>query len=361
MSDEPDRESQTEEPTERRMQAARERGDLPMSAEVPLAASLAGLAALVTLLGHSTIARLTSLLASLLDHVGDLRLDAAADAHEILLNIGTALLLVTAPLVGIVIVIGIAASLAQNPPALAMDRILPDVTRLSPMKGFGKIYGARARVDLAKAIFKLAGGFVVVWVWFESERDTLLAASNYAAETITTSILDSARHLLVDLATFAAVVGAGDWMWSRMRWRISLRMTKVEVKREHKESEGDPQLRARMRAMNAARLRSHMMSAVPKATLIIANPTHLAIALRFVRSMDDAPVVLAKGRDLMALRIREIAAAHDIPIIEDRPLARAMFDLVEVEAKIPTQFFKAVAVIIHHVSRRGAMGFGPRV
>jgi len=145
------------------------------------------------------------------------------------------------------------------------------------------------------------------------------------------------------------VIAAADIVWSRFHWKQDLRMSKQEVKDEMKQSEGDPIVKSRIRSVARDRARRRMMAAVPQATLIIANPTHFAIALRYVREEDSAPVVLAKGQDLVALRIREIAREHNIPVFEDVALARSMYKQVSVDSVIPSQFYQAVAELVRIV------------
>ena len=150
-----------------------------------------------------------------------------------------------------------------------------------------------------------------------------------------------------------AVIAVADLFWSRHQWRVDLRMTRQEVKDEHKQTEGDPIVKARLRSLARDRARQRMMSAVPQATLVIANPTHFAIALRYRRDEDAAPVVLAKGQDLIALRIREIATEHGIPVFEEPVLARSMYKQVSIDSLIPSQFYKAVAELIRRIYRTG--------
>ena len=161
------------------------------------------------------------------------------------------------------------------------------------------------------------------------------------------------REIAIDILlalTFAMVIiGAADFVWSRFHWRQDLRMTRQEVKDELKQSDGDPIIKSRMRSLARDRARRRMMAAVPRATLVIANPTHFSIALKYVRQEDSAPVVLAKGQDLVALRIREIAEANGIPIFEDVALARSMYKQVSVDSVIPAQFYQAVAELVRIV------------
>jgi flagellar biosynthesis protein FlhB len=161
-------------------------------------------------------------------------------------------------------------------------------------------------------------------------------------------------RLLSGVGVAVCILVVGDVFWARRQWRQSLRMSRQEVKEEHKEMQGDPLVRSRMRSLALDRARKNMMAAVPRATLVIANPTHYAIALRYVREEGGAPTVIAKGQDLIALKIREIAERNEIPVIEDKALARSMYDLVQVDQAIPPDFYRAVAELIHFLSSRGA-------
>jgi flagellar biosynthetic protein FlhB len=157
--------------------------------------------------------------------------------------------------------------------------------------------------------------------------------------------------IAVIVATMLLVVV--DLVWSRVFWRRELRMTRQEIKDEHKQSDGDPIIKARLRSLARDRARKRMMAQVPRATVVIANPTHYAIALRYVRTENSAPLVVAKGMDLVALRIRKIAEEHEIPVVEDKLLARSLYDKVEVDQLIPPEFYKAVANVILYLMSRG--------
>jgi flagellar biosynthetic protein FlhB len=154
---------------------------------------------------------------------------------------------------------------------------------------------------------------------------------------------------LISIVVVMGLIAGIDLVWSRFHWRQDLKMTKQEVKDELKQSEGDPIIKSRLRSLARDRARRRMMTAVPRATLVIANPTHYSIALRYVREENSAPVVLAKGQDLVALKIREIAEANNIPVFEDVALARSMYKQVSVDSVIPQQFYQAVAELIRVV------------
>jgi flagellar biosynthetic protein FlhB len=159
-------------------------------------------------------------------------------------------------------------------------------------------------------------------------------------------------RLVSAIAIATIVLVAADLLWARFKWRSDLMMTKQEVKEEYKQMEGDPMVKARMRSLAQDRSRKRMLAAVPKATFVIANPTHYAIALRYERSEASAPIVVAKGQDLIALKIREIAEKNGVPVIEDKPLARSMYNHVEVDRMIPPDFYKAVAQILFYILTR---------
>jgi flagellar biosynthetic protein FlhB len=186
------------------------------------------------------------------------------------------------------------------------------------------------------------------------QRNNLVGAMAIDPEAIPELVLTTAMRLLSVVCVVTVLLLAADLIWARAHWRRELRMSKQEVKDEMKRSEGDPLKKAKLRSLALDRLRKSMIAAVPKATLVIANPTHYAIALRYVKEEGGAPLVLAKGQDLIALKIREIAEKNAIPVIEDKLLARSMYDSVEVDRTIPPEFYRAVAQLIHFLYGKSA-------
>ncbi len=158
------------------------------------------------------------------------------------------------------------------------------------------------------------------------------------------------------MACAVAVLAFADFAWTRFKWRRDLRMSRQELKEEMKQAQGDPLVKARMRSLAMDRARRRMMASVPKASFVVANPTHYAIALRYVREEGGAPLVLAKGKGLVALKIREIAEMNNVPVLERRELARAMFDLVDVDKMIPPDLYRPVAELIHFLQDAGKRG-----
>jgi flagellar biosynthetic protein FlhB len=259
---------------------------------------------------------------------------------------------VLAPVFIVLVIMGVAASALQNTPRFVLERIRPKASKLSLREGFKRLFGRQGAVEFAKATAKLAIIVVVAFLILRAERATVVSVLHSEPLMVPGAILDVSVRLLTGIVAASTLLAAADIVWSRYHWRRQLMMTRQEVKDEHKQSDGDPVIKSRLRSLARDRSRKRMMAAVPNATLIIANPTHYAIALRFVREEGGAPLVLARGKNLLALKIREIARAHEIPVVEDKPLARSMYDAVEVGQMIPVEFYQAVAELIFHISTK---------
>jgi flagellar biosynthesis protein FlhB len=234
------------------------------------------------------------------------------------------------------------------------DRILPDFSRISPRSGLRRPFGERGAIEFAKCLVKLGAVIAVAGMMLIGQTALLLTAMDDDPGTLPERILALAVKTVAAVLVATLAVASADLVWSRILWRRDNRMSKHEVKEELKQAEGDRMIKARLRSLRLDRSRKRMLSAVPRATMVVANPTHYAVAMRYVRSEGGAPIVVAKGADLIALKIRAIAEAHDIPIVEDKPLARSLYAAVEVERPIPAEFYRAVAEIVHLIQQRKA-------
>jgi flagellar biosynthesis protein FlhB len=355
MADAGDKETRTEEATEKKIRDAVEKGNVPLSREAPIFASFAGILIISAFFMKESFTRLALSLQRLIDSPGEWSLDGAADAIDLFAAIaadaGRALV---ASLV-VLTLAGIAASMLQNAPRLAPERIKPELSRISLAKGWERLFGMRGWVEFLKAFFKFVAVSVVVLILLRSEGERVISTMSLDPAAIPELILSMSMRLLAAVSVATIVLVAADLVWARLSWRRDLRMTRQEVKDEIKDAEGDPIVRSRLRSLARDRSRRRMIAAVPRATLVLANPTHYAIALRYVPAESAAPLVLAKGKDLIALKIREIAEKHEIPVVEDKALVRSMYDHVEVDRMIPPDFYRAVAEIIHFLhSRAGA-------
>ena len=259
-----------------------------------------------------------------------------------LVQIGSAL----AAVIFLLFLAGVGASAVQNLPQFVAERIRPQASRISPGAGWKRLFGVGGWVEFAKSLGKLAFVCAILAVVLKGVGGVLLNGMIMPSAAFGMVIRDTATQILVAIVGVMAVIAGVDLVWSRFHWLQDLRMTKQEVKDEMKQAEGDPVVKARLRSLARDRSRRRMMAAVPRATLIIANPTHFAIALKYVRDEDSAPLVLAKGQDLVALKIRGIAEANGIPVFEDKALARSMYKQVSVDSVIPSQFYQAVAELV---------------
>ncbi|HEY0909644.1 MAG TPA: EscU/YscU/HrcU family type III secretion system export apparatus switch protein [Bradyrhizobium sp.] len=328
---------------------------MAISREAPLFAGLLATLAVCSLMLRDGVARMTDTLSRLLDDPGRWTLRNGADAvmlFNLILQQAASLLV---PVFVVFIVSGLAISIAQNVPNVVLDRIQPKLSKLNPMAGFKKRFGRDGMVEFGKALFKLLTVFLVVFLLLHSEQQGVVDAMFTDPASIPDRMLAILIRLLSGVATAFVVLAAADLIWTRVRWMKQMRMSRRDIKDEMRQAEGDPLFKAKRRSVALDRSRRRMISEVPRATLVIANPTHFAIALRYVRQEGSAPVVIAKGKDLIALKIREIAEQSGIAVIENKPLARSMYDHVEVGKIIPAQFYKAVAETIHYIQSRSAV------
>ena len=349
MSDAVDKDSKTEEATEKKIRDTVEKGQLPHSRETAILASFVAILVFAVFFASNSIVGLGTFLSIFLEKPDAWPMDTANDvialSRIVTIEIGKAV----ASLLILLVAAGVGASALQNLPQFVGERIRPQASRISISKGWKRLFGVQGFVEFLKSLGKL--GFAVIVLAFalsDSHRRFLAGMLTQTAD-FALVMRSMAIDIIVSIVFVMGLIAAVDLVWSRFHWRQDLRMTKQEVKDEHKQSEGDPIIKSRLRSLARDRARRRMMTAVPRATLIIANPTHFSIALKYVRDEDSAPVVLAKGQDLVALKIREIAEAHNIPIFEDVALARSMYKQVSVDSVIPSQFYQVVAELVRVV------------
>lgn len=346
----PEKDSQTEEPTEHKISKAEEKGNLPFSRELPTFASLVGYSLIAIFIAFPSMSKLGTFLIQWVERPESWRLNGAEDMKHLMFLVGGTVALALAPILVIIPFIGIASSAIQNAPRIVGERIRPQFSRISPSSGFSRIFGKSGFVEFLKSLTKLLGVSLIVYLSFFKGNTAFIDALATDASALPEYIRAEISSLLISFSVAVVAIAAFDFAWSRFNWRRNLRMTKQEVKEEQKEIEGNPMVKARMRSLARDRIRRQMMANVPNATMVIANPTHFSVALRYQPPIDFAPVVIAKGQDILALRIREIATEHDIPVVENVPLARALYKQVEVDQVIPQEFYHAVAELIRFIN-----------
>jgi flagellar biosynthetic protein FlhB len=339
----------TQDPTGKRLEDAHKRGDVAKSIEVNTWFMIAGATFIMSSFSGSIANSLVVPLRNLLEHAGQMRVDGPS----LLLLAGRleSMMLVALgiPFV-LLIVAAVGSHLIQHRPVWSADPIIPKFSKLSPMAGAKRLFGKQAAANFAKGLFKVIvlGTVMAMVMWPEHERADVMVRID------PNLMLDLARSMALKLmgtvVALLAIVATLDYLFQYRSWYERQKMSLQEVKDEYKQSEGDPHIKGRIRALRVARMRKRMMAAVPTASVVITNPTHYAVALRYERGM-PAPICVAKGVDLIALKIREVAAAHDIPVVENVPLARALHASVEIDDEIPVEHYHAVAEVVGYVMR----------
>ena len=331
------------------MSDAMEKGNVPSSHEASLFASTLAFYIYLVFFVPDGIKRLGETLKDIIERPEQWRLNTAADLVSLGLHLSKEMSALLMPAAIMLVVFGLGQAFAQNLPQFVLDRITPQVSRISVVKGFQRIYSVNGMVNFGKSLFKVVVVAIIMVMVLKKDYYNLLNALMTDPHSIMTTGYEILKKMVIVVLFSTGILAVGDYFWTKYKWHSDLRMTKQEIKDEHKQSQGDPVVKARQRSIARDRARRRMMDGVPRATLVITNPTHYAVALRYVKEESDAPIVVAKGQDLIALRIREIATENGIPIFEDPPLARSMFAQVSVDSVIPSVFYKAVAELIHKV------------
>jgi len=348
-------EDRTEPATPRRREEARERGQVARSADLSSAVVLLAAVLALRFAGRPLMESLFASTSAVLDGLAGVDGDSAA----LLARFGgafTAVLLGFLPFAGIVLVAALAANLLQVGFLFTADPLTPDLDRLNPVSGLGRLFSLRGLVRLLGGLLKLSVvGMVVFWtIW--AERLSLVELSGRGFEQIPGISVDLMHTLSLRAALSLLLLAAAEYGFQRWQFERDLRMSKRELREELRRYEGDPRMRERRRVIQRQLALQRMVLAVPQATVVITNPTHLAVAVRFEKPM-DAPVVVAKVAEQMARRIRESAMEHGVPIVERKDLARALYQGVDVGQAIPSALYQAVAEILAYVYR--LKGFVP--
>jgi flagellar biosynthetic protein FlhB len=346
-----DDDSKTEQPTGKRLGQAREEGDIVQSHEVKTAAMLTAITLLVWFILPPVMLKISSSLSILLSEPQLIRVGTEGELMSVMRGLaGHMALLMLIPL-GFLLLTGLIASFAQTGWIISFNKITPDISKLNPLKGFGRIFSLPGLVEFGKSLAKVALVAVLFFLVLRPKIEALPLLPTMDLPDILSFLHQILIRLLCTIAGADIVIAAADYLFQRFTMMKRLRMTKQEVKDEHRQSEGDPMVKARLRGLRAQRIRQRMMLAVPKADVVVTNPTHYACALKYDPETMNAPLLIAKGQDLVALRIRELAEQHDISIVENPPLARALYAAVEIDREIPPEHYKAVAEVISYVFR----------
>lgn len=344
MAEDTDQSSKTEEPSAKRLSEARDKGDTPKSPDIAPLATLTAASVVCMMYGGEITRNIMFQLLPFIAHPDAIDMSGAGGQAVYL-----AALKACAPVLAVLVAAGVAGAVGnvgQTGWIWAPGRIMPDLSKLNPMSGLARIFSVDSLVNSGKSFLKLIAVGLIAWWILVPKIPQLLGMAGLGVPAILPVAMDVIRELLLAVLALMAVVAGADWFWQRYRFTQKLRMTKEEVKQEHKDSDGDPLIKGKRRQLQYQKARQRMMQAVPNATVVVMNPTHYAVALRYVQGETAAPECVAKGVDTLALRIRDLAREHGVPVVEDPPLARALYATVEIDQVIPTQHFEAVAKLI---------------
>jgi flagellar biosynthetic protein FlhB len=348
VADERDDAQRTEEPTGRRLDDARGKGDVVKSPELVSFIMLsAGTLALVGM-GGVAATNFTLEFRVFLESPDQITLDSGS-VQILFRHLVMDFIWLAGPAIALLLAAGIGGHVMQTGLIFSLERLKPSLAKISPLAGLKRMFGLDGLVNFVKGIAKLslvgAAAFAATW----PERSRLAVAMDTGPAGIASLAISLTLKALIAMLIVFAVIAAADYFYQRQRFMARHRMTRQELRDEMKQSEGDPQIKARIRQIRLDRSRKRMMAAVPDATVVITNPTHYAVALKYESGKMGAPVCVAKGVDHMALNIRKMAEEHEVPVIENPPLARALYAAVDLDEEIPTEHYKAVAGVIGYV------------
>jgi flagellar biosynthetic protein FlhB len=356
MAEDNDTTDKTEDPTQKRLDDAHDRGDVVKSQEINTWFVISGATLVLSTFSGSIGSGILMPLRNLVANSWMIRADGPG-LMALVQNLEYVLLAALGVPLLLLALAAIAGNMVQHRLVWSAESLKPKFSKISPAAGAKRIFGKQAVANFAKGLFKVVALGVVMMAILWPERHRLESMLRFDPAAILGVTTNLTVHLLGAVVAMLAVVAIGDYLFQYRQWFERQKMSLQEMKEEFKQSEGDPHIKGRIRQLRQARMKKRMMAAVPKASVIITNPTHYAVALSYERGM-SAPVCVAKGVDTLAFKIREIAEAHDIPIVENVALARALHATVEIDDEIPVEHYHAVAEIIGYVMglKRGLSG-----
>ncbi|MCK5526400.1 MAG: flagellar biosynthesis protein FlhB, partial [Candidatus Latescibacteria bacterium] len=341
----------TEEPTTRRLEQAREKGQVAKSQEVTHWFMILAAALLIGVFGKSFAGGVTDSLYKFIARPHSIQVDGSSDLRELMFETFGQLGLAILMPVCVILLAAFVAGVIQNGFIFSTETITPKLSKLSLAKGLKRLFSTRSVVEFVKGVLKICivAAVIVLLLW--PEREVIFLVGSMDAVQFMGALQALAVRVLVGVLAIMRVIAAVDYLYQKQQHTKELRMSKQDLKDEFKQSEGDPMIKARLRQIRTERARQRMMQAVPEADVVITNPVRLAVALKYDPQSMKAPSVVAKGERLIAAQIKRIAQEAGVPIIEDKPLARALYKAVEVGMEVPQSLYRAVAEVLAYVFR----------
>lgn len=349
MAEDAETGDKTEDPTAKKLEDALKRGDVARSQEVNTWFILAGATLVLMAFSGGMSTQLTTTMRGLIANAHDIRMDGPA-LPGLFQKIGIELIAAIALPFLVMLLAAVGGSMVQHKLIWTLEGITPSFSKISPLAGLKRLFSKQALANFAKGLIKLllVGAVLIALMWPERYRFEALSRSDLAA--LLPLCLWLALKMMSAVVAIMAILAAGDFLFQYRTWFEKQKMTLREIKDEFKNTEGNPTIKGKIRQLRTARSRRRIIAAVPKAAVVITNPTHFAVALQYEKGM-EAPVCVAKGVDALALKIKEVAGEHAIPVVENPPLARALHATVEIDEEIPPEHYKAVAEVIGYVMK----------
>ena len=335
----------TEEPTPKKKKDARKQGNIAKSAEVNKAMTFIAILVVIYMMSGSIISELQGFIVNILS--GDFSMTMNDNTIRILMfKVMMSFMKIVLPISLIIMVFGILGSLIQTGLFFSMESLKPKFSKLNPLTGLKNMFSMKAIVNLIKSMVVICIMIYLGYSFMSKNFEGIIKSGDIYLPYLFNIVLDLIKSILTSITLAVAVVAALDYGYEKFSHKKGLKMTKQEVKEEYKQMEGDPHIKGKIKQKQRQMANQRMMQAVPSSTVIVTNPTHISIAIRYEQGKDTTPIVVAKGVDEVAFRIREIAKSHDIPIIENVPLARLIYKEVDIDQEIPEEMYKAVAEVL---------------
>ena len=350
MADEQDESQKTEEPTRKRLEEAAEHGQTITSRETTSFFILLAFTMILGFLGPGMLRKTQWSFSSLIERPESFAADKGALGQLLIDVLSICASILIAPFIAFVAAI-FASNLIQNRFVFSLEPLIPKLEKISLSNGLERLFSTRSLAEFGKGVVKIIVVAVVAYYGIEPYFSHMKQLPDITTFGMLSYLNTTTRRMMIGICIVMFVITILDYLYQRYEFMKSLRMTKQEIKDEYKQQEGDPQIKQRIRQIRVERARRRMMTAVPTADVIITNPTHYSVALKYESGAMKAPKVVAKGLDNIALKIREVAKEHNIPLFENPPLAQALYATVDIDKEIPAEHYKAVAEVISYVYR----------
>lgn len=349
MAEQNDDAEKSEEPTQKRLDDAHKKGDVAKSQEVSAWFSMMGTGLVVAVIGGYIASGMAANLKGFFEHAHQLSIDGGV-LGRLWSDVGYTLLgFLILPMLAL-LAMAIFGNLVQHKFVFSTEPMKPKLSKVSPASGFKRLFSGESLVNFVKGLLKLSIVTVLLLLILYPQRDKLDVIIGLDPSQLLPMVQDLALQLVIGVIVVMTVVAVADYLYQRNKWYEKQKMSIREIKEEYKQQEGDPTVKAKLRQLRMERSRKRMMAAVPDASVVLTNPTHYSVALKYDDGM-GAPICVAKGVDASALRIREIAKEHDVPIVQNPPLTRALYATVDIEEEVPEEHYKAVAEVIGYIMK----------